>query len=457
MVRTDEAHHPHHQQDERMADLNHLQSLLDNEAKTLHVPGAAVGILLDGTDHILTTGVTSVDAPAPVTGDTLFQIGSTTKTITATAIMHLVERGRLDLDGRVRQYLPGLRLADEHAADKLTIRHLLTHTGGFLGDIDDGESWDTGALAASIDTYHQLPQLFPPGTLASYNNAGFRLLGRIIEVVCDEPYENAISRIVLTPLNMNSSFFFPWEAATRPHAVGHAVREDGPHTAHTWGLFREGMPEGGLLSSVRDQLRYAAFHLGTNGEEPLKATTRELMQEEHVQVGTPWTGIGLPWLLEEHAGVRMVTHGGNIGNLQLSTFVLAPEHGFAVTTLTNSAPGKTLGKLVTDWCLEHLLDAKPQTLRLTLREPTPEYAGSYDAGQWTFEVDEKLTARFVLRPELVTAGVEGMPDMPLALVEGCDDVTIATDPQHTVGRFLRDDTGEIAFLHLGGRAARRIR
>lgn len=440
-----------------MADLNHLQSLLDSEAKSLQVPGAAVGVHLDGVDHVLTTGVTSVDAPVPVTGDTLFHIGSTTKTVTATVVMHLVERGRLDLDGRVRQYLPNFRLSDERAADELTIRHLLTHTGGFLGDIDDGESWDASALADSIDAYDRLPQLFPPGELASYNNAGFRLLGRVIEVVCGEPYENAVRRIVLEPLGMSSSFFFPWEAATRAHAVGHVVREEGPQVAHTWGLFRDAMPEGGLASSVRDQLRYAAFHLGASGEAPVGAATRELMQAEQVRVGVPWSGIGLPWLLEEQAGVRLVTHGGNIGNLQLSSFVLAPERGFAVTTLTNSAPGKVLGKLVTEWCLEHLLDAKPQPVRLALRDPEPEYAGSYDAGQWSFEVDESLTARFVLRPELVAAGVEGMPDMPLALVEGCDDVVIAADPQHAVGRFLRDDAGEIAFLHLAGRAARRVR
>lgn len=440
-----------------MADLNHLQSLLDNEAQSLHVPGAAVGVLFDGAEHVLTTGVTSVDAPSPVTGDTLFQIGSTTKTITATAAMHLVEHGQLALDGRVRQYLPDFKLADERAADELTIRHLLTHTGGFLGDIDDGESWDTSALADAIGIYDQLPQLFPPGMLASYNNAGFRLLGHIIEVVCGEPYENAIKRIVLDPLGMSSSFFFPWEAATRSHAVGHAVRDSGPQVAHTWGLFRDGMAEGGLASSVRDQLRYAAFHLGTNGEEPVTAATRKLMQAEHIHMGAPWTGIGLPWLLDEQAGVRLVTHGGNIGNLQLSTFVLAPERSFAVTTLTNSAPGKALANLVTNWCLEHLLDAKPQTVRLALREPAPEYAGNYDAGQWTFEVDETLTARFALRPELVAAGMEGMPDMPLALVEGGDDVTLANDPHRIVGRFLRDDTGEIAFLHLGGRAARRTR
>ncbi|MFI6291509.1 serine hydrolase domain-containing protein [Nonomuraea sp. NPDC050790] len=438
-----------------MADLTHLQSLLDSEATSLHVPGAAVGVLLDGREHVLTTGVTSVDAPAPVTGETLFQIGSTTKTVTATVVMHLVEQGRLDLDGRVREYLPGFRLADEDAAEKVTIRHLLTHTGGFLGDIDDGESWDAAALAGSIEGYDRLPQLFAPGTLASYSNAGFRLLGRIVEVVCGEPYESIVGRVVLEPLGMRSSFFFPWDAATRPHAVGHVVREDGAHVAHTWGLYRDAMAEGGLLSSVRDQLRYAAFHLGLRGERPVGAATRELMRSEHVAVGAPWTGVGLPWLLEEQGGVRLVTHGGNIGNIQLSTFVLAPEHGFAVTTLTNSGPGKVLGRRVTDWCLEHLLGAKQDDDRLTVRAPTPEYAGSYDAGQWTFEVDESLVARFVLTPELVAAGVEGMPDMALALVGEGDEVTMAADPRRAVGRFLRDDAGRIAFLHLGGRAARR--
>lgn len=442
-----------------MADLTHLRSLLDSQAASLQVPGAAVGVIVDGEEHIFTTGVTSVEAPAPVTGDTLFQIGSTTKTVTATAAMHLVERGLLDLDGPVRRHLPGLRLADERAAEELTVRHLLTHTGGFLGDIDDGESWGADALAASVATYDRLPQLFAPGELASYSNAGFRLLGRVVEAVCGEPYETAVGRIVLGPLGMESSFFFPWEVAPRPHAVGHAVRQDGPHVAHSWGLFRDAMPEGGLASSVRDQLRYAAFHLGTAtvDDEPVGAATRELMQREHVHLGAPWSGIGLPWLLEERAGLRLVTHGGNIGNLQLSTFVMVPERGFAVTTLTNSAPGKALGTLVTDWCLEHLLGVAPHDVRLPLREPGPEYAGDYDAGQWTFEVDEKLTARFVLRPHLVASGVEGMPDMPLALVEGTDDLTLATNPRQAIGRFLRDETGQITFLHLGGRAARRVR
>ncbi|MEV0588722.1 serine hydrolase domain-containing protein [Nonomuraea sp. NPDC050310] len=438
-----------------MADLNDLQRLLDSEARSRHVPGAAVGVRIDGADHVLTTGVTSLDSPAPVTGETLFQIGSTTKTVTATVVMHLVEEGRVGLDDPVRRHLPDLRLADEQAAAALTVRHLLTHTAGFMGDIDDGTSWDTAALGRSIDGYDRLPQLFPPGTLASYNNAAFRLLGRLAEVVYGEPYESVVRKVVLDPLGMEQSFFFPWEAATRSHAVGHAVEEDGARVAHTWGLFRDGMPEGGLLSSARDQLRYAAFHLGEGGERPVGAATRELMRREHVAMGVPWRGIGLPWLLEEQGGLELVTHGGNIGNVQISTFVLVPERRFAVTTLTNSGAGRGLGQQVTDWCLEHLLGVEIERARPRLRDPEPECAGSYDAGQWTFEVDEALNVEMVLRPELVAEGVAGLPGMALALVEGSDDVVMAAEPSRVVGRFLRDDAGRITFLHLAGRAARR--
>ncbi|MEU7900327.1 serine hydrolase domain-containing protein [Nonomuraea sp. NPDC049152] len=447
-----------------MADLTDLQKLLDHEGGALGVPGAAVGVIHCGDRHVLTTGVNSVDAPAPVTADTLFQIGSTTKTVTATVIMHLVERGELRLDGRVREYLPDFRLADEAAADAVTIEHLLTHTGGFLGDIDDGLSWGPSALADAIAAYAELPQLFAPGSIASYSNAGFRLLGRIAEVVSGLAYEEVVRRVVLEPLGMTSSFFFPWEAATRPHAVGHVADESGPRVAHTWGLYREAMPEGGLLSSVTDQLRYAAFHLegAGAGQAPLTRETRALMQRDRVACGVPWKAIGLPWLIDERAGLRLVTHGGSIGNIQVSAFVLAPEHGFAVTVLANAGAGKRLGELVLGWCLEHLLGAAQEEAVLALSQDPParEYDGGYYAGQWTFQVraeGARLRVRMELDEELVAAGIPALPELELAfLASERDTVVIVADPARPAGRFLRDDSGRIAFLHLGGRAAQRL-
>ena len=97
-------------------------------------PGVSVGIWYEGEEHVAGLGVTSVENPLDVTPDTLFQIGSITKTFTGTAAMRLVERGELDLDAPVRTYLPQLTLDDADVAARVTTRHLLTHTGGWAGE-----------------------------------------------------------------------------------------------------------------------------------------------------------------------------------------------------------------------------------------------------------------------------------------------------------------------------------
>src|SRR5438477_11584995 len=98
------------------------------------VPGVAVGIIAQGEETASGFGVTNVDHPLPVDGDTLFQIGSITKTVTATALMRLVERGTVSLDAPARTYVPELRLRHAGVAAAVTLGHLLTHGGGGFGD-----------------------------------------------------------------------------------------------------------------------------------------------------------------------------------------------------------------------------------------------------------------------------------------------------------------------------------
>src|SRR5438093_254212 len=107
-----------------------------------HVPGIAIGVLHNGDEDTATYGVTNLENPLPVDADTLFQIGSITKTMTATIVMRLVERGSLDLDAPIRRYLPEFRVRDEDAAKRATLRHLVTHTGAWLGD------WFASEMAA---------------------------------------------------------------------------------------------------------------------------------------------------------------------------------------------------------------------------------------------------------------------------------------------------------------------
>src|SRR5262249_24177575 len=140
---------------------------------------------------------------------------------TATMLMRLAAQGQVDADAPVRSVLPDFRLEDEDAAALLTPRHLLTHTGGFLGD----DFTDTGAgddaLSRYVDNMATLPRLAPVGQLFSYCNAGFAVAGRMIEVLSGTTYERAAKAALLDPLQMNHSFFDPAEVMTYRFAVGH--------------------------------------------------------------------------------------------------------------------------------------------------------------------------------------------------------------------------------------------
>src|SRR5690606_22392223 len=123
------------------------------------------------------------DHPQPVDTDTLFQIGSTTKTFTGTAIMRLVERAQLDLDETVQTYLPDFEVADADVSREARLWHLLTHTGGWL----DGGNPQTGrgddSLARFVEQSVEMPQVVPSGEYFSYSNLGLATAGRVIEAV----------------------------------------------------------------------------------------------------------------------------------------------------------------------------------------------------------------------------------------------------------------------------------
>jgi CubicO group peptidase (beta-lactamase class C family) len=192
------------------------------------VPGVAVGVWWQGRDHLKGFGVTNVDHPVPVDADTLFRIGSTTKTFTATAMMRLVEQGKVDLAAPACKYLPDLRLADEAAATSVTVRQLLNHSAGWTGDDygDFGRGED--AIARYVAGMTQLPQLTPPGQVFAYNNAAVVVAGRVTETLTGKPYEAALQELVLEPLGMKHSGFFTDRLVGKSIAASHDVKEDWP-------------------------------------------------------------------------------------------------------------------------------------------------------------------------------------------------------------------------------------
>lgn len=446
-----------------MTNLEELQRLVTEVSGDAGIPGAAVGVIFDGETHTVTTGVTSVDAPVDVDERTLFMIGSTTKTVTATAVLSLVDDGAIDLDTPIATAMPDLALADAVARTELSLRHLLTHSGGFEGDVADSEDWGDDALARSVATYSELAQYTPPGAAFSYSNAGLRLVGRLIEVLTGQSYESAVRQRVLEPLGMTESFFFPWEVYSRRHAVGHANGDDGaPTVAHTWGLGRSAMPEGGLVSSVADQLKYLRFHLdGTSNSPVLSNELRLDMQREQLVAAPPFDGVGMPWLLTDMFGTTAVTHGGNVAGIQRSTVTILPDAGFAVTVLANAGGGGALGQEVTKWCFENLLgrtenppfESAPRSDAELL-----EYRGKWDSGTWGMDLEPSsggLKATFFLAENLADDVKQLPPPMQLGF-SGRDELIFPPAPESLFGRFERNSAGHIVRLLCQGRALRRV-
>ncbi len=431
----------------------------------LHVPGVALGVIHGERQHSAGFGVTNVEHPLPVDAGTLFQIGSITKTVTATAIMRYVEQGRLALDAPLRTYLPELRLADEDTAARVTPRHLLTHTAGWVGDYFDDSGPGDDALARSLTKLAGLPQLTPVGEVWSYNNAGFYLAGRLLEVVGGRPYEQLIRELVLEPLEMQRSFFFAAEAITHRVAAGHeavyGAAPAQPAVARPWGLSRSGNALGGLVCSVNDLLRYAHFHL--HGGPLLRAETLAQMHAPRVPAANG-DFMGVAWFIREVDGVRVLRHGGAT-NGQAATLVLVPAHNFALALLTNSDRGDELHRALARRALAlypGLQEADPQPIAASADQLAPlpgEYRAAANILTLYLQAGE-LWLQDTPRGGFPTPDSPPPPAPPpvRAALCGVDRLLLLDPPrQGGLGEFLRGPDGSLAWLRLGGRIHARVR
>jgi CubicO group peptidase (beta-lactamase class C family) len=438
------------------------------------IPGVAVGVRADGREAFACHGVTSVDNPLPVEQDTLFVLGSVTKTCTATAMMRLVAAGRVELDAPVRRYVPELVLVDERAAAQITVLNLLNHTSGLgWGTVTDtGEGDD--ALAVNVANLAGVEQVAPPGSRASYSQGGYDLAGRVIEKVTGLTYERAVASLLLKPLGMSHSFYSPADAMTRRFAVGHNPGEDGRlSVARLWKRWRGDNPGAGLASSVTDQLRWARFHLGDGradgGASILPAGVLHQMREPTVALRGSSLGdaIGIGWFLRDVDGVRTAGHGGS-ANGQFAELLTVPERDFAVVSLANSGPdGIGFNQAVVRWALAAYLgvtDRDPEPARYD-EARAAELAGRYDIDVMTLVIaagEAGLTLEVGIKPEIRAASDSEMPpDYPPAAIgllpgEGDEYILTAGGMKGQRGFFTRDENGVIVGVDLAGRLFGRV-
>ena len=287
----------------------------------------------------------------PVTDETLFQIGSITKTVTATAMMRLVEQGKLELKATVREYLPDFRVRDVDASARVTVWHLLTHLSGWTGDVFTDKGNNDDAAEKYVNSMAEFEQLAPLGTVFSYNNAAFCVAGRVIEVLTGETFEDAIRDLIFEPLGMERSFFFPHQAMMHRFAVGHQMEDvDGePRVLSPWAIPRGMNAAGGISCHIQDLLRYGRYHLG-DGPPLLRSDSLKQMHRPQVGINNYMGSVGLSWILNTIHGSRLLGHGGGT-NGQNAILSVAPEHDLALGMMTNGDLGGKLNDRFQQDCL----------------------------------------------------------------------------------------------------------
>jgi CubicO group peptidase (beta-lactamase class C family) len=440
---------------------NRLGEFVTQMMKQKDVPGVAVGILHDGEMAAAGFGVTNLDHPLPVTDRTLFQIGSITKTFVGTAIMRLVEKGKLDLDATVRTYIPEFKVADETASAMATLRHLLTHTGGWAGDFFHNTGGGDDALARYVADMADLPQLAPMGTVFSYNNAGFSVAGYIIELATGKIFQAALQDLVLEPLGLERSFLEPGDVMTHRFVVGHTLGEDGLEVARPWPLERSGYPQGGIVCDVRDLLCYARFHLGDGRAED---GTQVLSPESISQMQSPQVTVwgsearGLAWGIEEVGGAQEISHGGGT-NGQITWLALIPERDFALAVLTNAEEGGPVTEEVHRWILKEFLgleDPKPAPMEVS-EDELAQYAGRYQGYFGDVELAMlcgKLVCQVIYKRGFPSEDVPPPPAPPPMSLGLCEkDRLLVLDGRfkETKADAIRKEDGSIGWLRLSGR------
>ncbi|MET8521243.1 serine hydrolase domain-containing protein [Nocardioides sp. NPDC004968] len=427
------------------------------------VPAAAVGVLQDGQviDHAC--GILNLETGVEATTDSLFQVGSITKLWTTDLVMQLVDEGRVGLDDEIRRHLPGFAVADEEASATITIRQLLSHTAGFEGDIFTDHGPGDDAVERFVASMGDLPQIFAPGERFSYSNAGFAVLGRLVEVLRGTTWDRALQERLAAPLGLTHIATTAYDAIRFRAAMGHIdpapdhVLRPGP----AWGMARASGPVGAMLSMrVRDLLGFAAMHLdgGTapDGTRVLSAAScaEVLTRQVDHPASTRSDARGLGWSLDDISQGLVGHDGQTIG--QSAFFRMVPEHGLAVALLTNG--GDTYG-LYHD-VVGHLLDDLAGVRIAPDPVPPPQPPSGFDAGRllgtyrarivdWTLRQnpDGRLWVEEIPGPEGVAIGDE--PQSYEVLPYATDQVVTA-DALHGVRRVFgftgRDPAGRATHL-----------
>jgi CubicO group peptidase (beta-lactamase class C family) len=410
------------------ASQNRIDAYIQERMAAWSVPGLSLAIVEDGQVSLTRGyGLANREQHAPMTPQTLVAVGSTTKPITATAALQLVEQGKLDLDTPVTKYLPWFSM-DDPRFGQITVRELLSHTSGIPASASLDGNQDADALEQHVRALDWVQLRSDPGTHWEYANDGFNVAGLIVQVIAGVPYEQYVGDQILKPLGLQRSTFDPDQAAQLGLAQGYVKRKGQLQPTPTR-LTRSYDPSGMLLTDAEDSSRFLAAMLdggALDGARVLKPDSVQRMWAPAADV-SDGTQYGLGWFLRRDEGFQVVFHPGEILTMG-SAFVLVPERKLGVAVLANldSDAKDEIAEGVTRLLLglEPVLRAVPQIGAANTFVPDrsvwDRYLGEYDTPQgkivltrdgdklvgtvsgFTFELEPLSDTQFVIHTDIAS-------------------------------------------------------
>lgn len=430
-------------------DFSELEKIAIEEMKEKNTPGAAIAIVRgDKVIFARGLGLRSIETNEPVTTDTLFRLGSTTKMFTGAAIAALASQGRIKLDSPISNYVRGL----SPKISQLTAHQLVSNTAGLRDSITPIQTDDDEGLGRMIRGWKDDVFFTEPGRIYSYSSAGYWLAGLVIEEVCGTPYADVMNELLFKPVGMNRTTFRPLVAMTYSLALGHNIQSNGSPAVIRPAFNNLAMwPAGSIFSNVDDLSRWVIALMNDGrleGREILPSSVVRKITERHAPIpGDSDSHYGYGLMEFKYRGVRFLGHGG-FSRGYGSMIQMAPRERYGVIIITNKS-GETLPKTLNKAMelglkLDSVSEATAQEIVLSEKE-MEEFVGAYShpPAEWRIFVRE---GRLLIKQD----------DGEYALKKTATDRFVYGNSGENEIVFARGRDGRVDHLFNGLYAARKI-
>jgi len=384
-----------------------LTAFIEHEMADKALPALSIA-LVDDQETVWAEGFGWADPEreTPATAATVYRVGSVSKLFTDLGIMQLVERGEIDLDAPITEYLADFNPENPYGVP-ITLRQLMSHRSGLVREPPTGHYFDdTGtSLEATVRSLNATRLVYPPTTRTKYSNAGVATVGYVLQRVRAEPFADYLQHAVLEPLGMRNSAFQPTPEVTRRLAAASMWSYHGePFAAPTFELGTQ--PAGSMYAPVTDLARFLSAVFaggnGVNGPVVSAATLREMLTPQFAAPDAR-TGFGIGFALGELDGHPRVGHGGAIYGFATELAAL-PDQKLGVVAVTTMDGANAVVGRIADYALRLMLaigggDSLPRADTTTA---VPEDVASAAVGRY---VGSNQVVEIVQRPQALHAWV----------------------------------------------------